>query len=78
MAKIIDFEERMKEKFESWAREYVSVREGHTFIIEVIIAFLVERMVFTFEDLREELDKSKISLHERYFERARKLLNNTK
>lgn len=76
MAQIIVFEKEMKNKFYNWVSQYLGAEGGNikVYPVEELIAFLVSEHVFTLESLRSELNKSHISLHEKYFEKAKKLL----
>ena len=77
MAEIIDFSMKMRDKFYAWCSQYVSTYEGEDisrYQIESLIVFLITNNVFTFDDLRAELNEHKISLHQRYFDRAKKVI----
>ena len=75
MAKIIDYRAITKERFNKWAQEYL-VLPPHFFVNGVIryeyviIAYLIEEGVFTMDELRKDLRKNKIYLHERIFQQA--------
>ena len=72
---VIDLQEKMKKRFYRWAAKYVKAPDIKLFPISEILAFLVERRVFTIEEIRSELDKHKIILHEDYFELAKKIIS---
>lgn len=73
MAEIIDFSNATRNRFYNWVSQYVRTKDGgdiQAYLIEVLLAHLVIEKVFTFVDLRAELDKHKISLHQNFFDRA--------
>lgn len=74
-AKIIDFHAEMLKRFYAWANEYILFGgEGgieRNIDPSVIIAYLIQQTVFTEQEMRNELDSRKISLHENYFKAAR-------
>lgn len=73
MAQIIDFTAEVERRFYEWAAQYVDPKNGGDLSridIYAIILFLMKNNVFTAEEIRYELDKRKIPLHERHFESA--------
>lgn len=70
MATILDFEELQEERFEEWAREYLIIPDGSKFPVDVLMSFLVGNKVFTFEEIRSEMQKRKIVIHERIYKLA--------
>ena len=73
MAEIIDFSAATRNRFYNWVSQYVRTKDGgdiQAYPIEVLLAHLVIEKVFTFVDLRAELDKHKISLHQKFFDKA--------
>ena len=73
MAEIIDFSNATRDRFYNWVSQYVRAKDGgdiQAYPIEVLLAHLVIEKVFTFVYLRAELDKHKISLHQKFFDKA--------
>ena len=75
MAKIIDYRAIIKDRFKKWALEYLELpptffENGVIRFEYVIIAYLIEKGVFTMDELRQDLRKNKIYLHERIFQQA--------
>lgn len=71
---VIDLQEKMKNRFYGWAAQYVKAPDIKLFPISEILAFMVKRRIFTFEEIRTELDERKIILHEDYFDLAKKII----
>ena len=76
MAKIIDFADEMRKSFFAWASEYLKIPTDIRYTCADIITVLVEKKVFTLDEIRKELCSRKIVLHEgvfnvvtKYFER---------
>ena len=73
MAEIIDFSNATRDRFYNWVSQYVRTKDGsdiRMLPVEVLIVHLVAEKVFTLADLRAELDKHKISLHQKFFDKA--------
>jgi len=67
MAKIIDFAAEMRKRFFAWASEYLKIPTNIKYTCADIITFLVEKKVFTLDEIRKELCGRKIVLHESVF-----------
>lgn len=72
---VIDLQEKMKTRFYRWAAEYIKATDITQYHPSQLLVFLVEEKVFTFEEIRTELDKRKIIFHEDYFELAIKIIS---
>ena len=77
MALTGQFEKMQEKKFLKWVSQYIQI-DGCQSTIGLCdyIAFLVVKKVFTMEEIRAELLKEGISLHEEHFEKARYIVNN--
>ena len=74
-AKIIDYRAITKDRFKKWAQQYLEMpphffENGVIRFEYVIIAYLIEKGVFTMDELRKDLRENKIYLHERIFQQA--------
>ena len=67
---IIDFEENAVNQFVEWAGEYLNLPpvDNKRELVIPCIEKLIECGVFTEKELKAELLKNHISLHEKYFE----------
>lgn len=79
MAKIINFQEVMEERYQFWVNDYLIIpdvlfEKGKLTHIEHTLAFLIEGGVFNFQEIRDELNKNNICLNEDYFEKAKILI----
>ncbi|MBQ8245773.1 MAG: hypothetical protein IJZ42_01430 [Lachnospiraceae bacterium] len=72
---VIELPKIMRNRFYSWAAEYITANDITIFPPSEFLAFLVENKVFTFDEIRTELDKRKIIFHEDYFDLAKKYCN---
>lgn len=77
MALTEQFEKVQEKKVIKWVSQYIQIN-GSISPLHLcdFIAFLVVKKVFTMEEIREELRKERISLHEEHFEKARYMVNN--
>lgn len=66
---IIDFNEAVARKFLNWVSEYLYFPEitDCEKAIRPCIETLIENGIFTVRELKSELQKNNISLHEKYF-----------
>ncbi len=71
---ILEWETIMRKRFYAWASEYLNADNITQYPPFVILCFLVENKVFTFEEERAELDQRKIIVHENVFDLARQAL----
>ena len=71
------FDKMQEKKFIQWVSQYIQINGSISpFHLCDYIAFLVVKKVFTFEEIRAELLKEGISLHEEHFKKARYMVNN--
>lgn len=70
MAIIIDFAQENRRKFREWVLQYLDLPADMETQIDVFIAFLVENNVFSLAEIRAEMKKEKIVIHEQYYDRA--------
>ena len=70
---ILEWEAKMRKRFYEWASEYIDSLDITAYSPVFILSFLVENNVFTFKEIRAELDQRKIILRESEFELARQL-----
>lgn len=68
---VIDLQRKMRERFYTWAAQYVKAPDIRLFPISDILAFLINKRVFTFEEIRAELDKHRIILDENCLDLAK-------
>ncbi len=66
---IIDFEKFVANKFLKWVSAYLNLPKikDNRDLIQPCISVLIEKGVFTIEELRAELRKNNIILHEKYY-----------
>ena len=72
---IIDMPGIMRKRFYAWAGEYIHTVPGvelTSISPYVILCYLAEKNVFTFDEARAELDKRKIIVSEETFALAKK------
>lgn len=79
MAKSLDFDGKMKDKFYAWVEGHLQSNAGKNlseYPIEHVLYALVTKNGFTLDQIRAELKMRKIIIAEVYFERAQWLLEN--
>lgn len=74
MAKIIDFQEAQERRFLIWAMEWIIIPDGVRFGTDYLMAFLVDKKIFTFDEIRAEMRKRHIALNENIYKSAETIL----